>query len=1540
MNKLTQTVFFLIIFTMIRITSFAQETELPTNEEMIRLMRQYGINPASSGTASAMLPQKTNSQHLKVNNEDGSRAAYQLFDNGPFVTHPGGGTGGADFSMTYSPYQQNGYQATWPGWRITDDFVVTGNERWTIESIRLFAYQSTSPTSPSPIKRAFIQIWDAAPNAGGTLIWGDMVTNRMTSTSWSNCYRGTALTQTNRPVMKVDCATPGLELEPGTYWIDYTFEGNPSYGSAAIVPVTISGQPVTGNGYTTFNGGMSWSWLGTVVYQQGAPFKIFGYQGDPQAPEAIDDFTVTPAAMGALSAGLAWTNPSLTQSGDPLTSLTSVSIYRDDVLIYENTSPGIGAAEAFTDTPAQPGLYYYEIISANASGNSPKVGLEVYVGEDVPAAPTNVTLTPVNDNIDGQITWDDPTEGLHGAYYTGFTGFTIIRMPDSTVLATNWSGTQPFVDNTIPAFGYYTYRVIAVNAIGNGGIGISNGELLGPFVYTKSAYANNFATHEFVSVDVITGKQTFIADNTFDPASDWPKETVATYANGVYYVGDAVNKSLFIKTDDGTEVPLGPIELNGEPLSPTGLAYDETTSTMYIGVLSTSTYMKSLCTIDLSTLELTVITSQSIIYDMTFGLVFLPDGFLYTINTSSETLVKINPATGAQMVVGNIGFNADGWQALSYEPTLNRIYTYTHGLAEYDRYGYYNINTGLFTPLTNDLEAYNTGFIIKDPLVLADVDAVAFYVETPEVVKHKFGVGETTPVKVKVGNYGLSSATFDVTLEIGDDYSETISVSNLGSVQETEIVFPNWTPIEAGAHNLILTVSDPGGDGNLENNTVSRVVDVYDGCRHTLILYAPWGDDWWGDWAQVFVNWEPFYEYITKPVGDPYELPVYAEEGDEITFIYYGDGLYNEEHSWELLDGEGNQLFAGSGTEYNIEQSATANCPPNPDANFLSFSFNTAENPSLFGDVVGVIDPETYTITLDVLENVNVSSLVATFTLSGGAVATVKGVGQESGVTANNFTNPVVYNVTAEAGNTQNWTVTINTLPCLNPWSYVVTSSIHTISIPLTAAPEIFGLPLAAYDWIGVFFLNDNGVETCAGAVQWTGTGNVAIIAYGNDPTTPEKDGFASGESFRWRLSQCGNPVDYTAAATYDPSMPNQGNFTGFGLSKLTSLKAAHIQYFTLNQGWNGISSCLVPIDPAVQNMFAPIVNKLTILGNLTSVYWPSQGVNTIGNWNSNSGYAAKVTENVDFMIYGDSYANGTMTIPAGWSYLPVHSQCAASVMDMFSGNLSNVVIIQDLIGTQIFWPQFGVYTLEAFEPGKTYKIKLASAVTVTFPDCDQKASTQLSPGISKISTIWGELDYSPENQVTAILESALLDFQNGDLVGAFNTDGLLCGYLKIGAIEHNLAITLFGNDQFSLKANGLTNGEPVYFKLYRSNTGEWFDMEVVYDPSMENSTGNYRTETLAAITNIILKSTGITEMNPMNYSITPNPAKEIITITAANGANQFVEALIYDMHGTLLIENGFQKQTSLSIGNLKSGVYMVVLRTAYHYEVQKLVIQ
>lgn len=73
-----------------------------------------------------------------------------------------------------------------------------------------------------------------------------------------------------------------------------------------------------------------------------------------------------------------------------------------------------------------------------------------------------------------------------------------------------------------------------------------------------------------------------------------------------------------------------------------------------------------------------------------------------------------------------------------------------------------------------------------------------------------------------------------------------------------------------------------------------------------------------------------------------------------------------------------------------------------------------------------VIDAAAHTVAIEVANGTNPAALVATFTLSDGASASVGETPQVSGVTANDFTNPVVYTVVGADAAEQEWTVTVS----------------------------------------------------------------------------------------------------------------------------------------------------------------------------------------------------------------------------------------------------------------------------------------------------------------------------------------------------------------------------------------------------------------------------------------------------------------------------------------------------------------------------------
>ncbi|MCK9203314.1 MAG: carboxypeptidase regulatory-like domain-containing protein, partial [Bacteroidales bacterium] len=201
----------------------------------------------------------------------------QLYENGPFVTDPGAGVGGADVSLVASTENTLGSNMNFTlGYRIADDFTVT--EDWTVDSILFYGYQTNS-TLTSTFTGLYIQIWNGDPSSPtSSVIWGDLTTNRLTATHWTNCYRASDFTTTARPIMCVQANVAGLTLPAGSYWIDFSTTGSLSSGPWAN-PITITGQIETGNAiqYT----GSEWQAIvdGLSGAAKGMPFTFYGASG-------------------------------------------------------------------------------------------------------------------------------------------------------------------------------------------------------------------------------------------------------------------------------------------------------------------------------------------------------------------------------------------------------------------------------------------------------------------------------------------------------------------------------------------------------------------------------------------------------------------------------------------------------------------------------------------------------------------------------------------------------------------------------------------------------------------------------------------------------------------------------------------------------------------------------------------------------------------------------------------------------------------------------------------------------------------------------------------------------------------------------------------------------------------------------------------------------------------------------------------------------------------------------------------------------------
>ncbi len=219
----------------------------------------------------------------------------------------------------------------------------------------------------------------------------------------------------------------------------------------------------------------------------------------PSAPGHVHDLKATPAAQGANSVTLSWTNPTQSWDRHDVEAVTEVHIYRGEELIGIVTD-GVekGAQSSFTDDEAASGFSTYKVVPCrNEDEEGVSTSVQVFVGYDVPGAPENVTLSSA-DGYNSEITWEAPSVGKYNGWYDPTTlTYTITRNPDNKVVAKNIAENH-FTDNTLTTTQSYSYTVQASNATGTGLSATSNELILGPAI--NPPYSVSFTDNQAASL--------------------------------------------------------------------------------------------------------------------------------------------------------------------------------------------------------------------------------------------------------------------------------------------------------------------------------------------------------------------------------------------------------------------------------------------------------------------------------------------------------------------------------------------------------------------------------------------------------------------------------------------------------------------------------------------------------------------------------------------------------------------------------------------------------------------------------------------------------------------------------------------------------------------------------------------------------------------------------------------------------------------------------------------------------------------------------
>jgi hypothetical protein len=367
--------------------------------------------------------------------------------------------------------------------------------------------------------------------------------------------------------------------------------------------------------------------------------------------------------------------------------------------------------------------------------------------------------------------------------------------------------------------------------------------------------------------------------------------------------------------------------------------------------------------------------------------------------------------------------------------------------------------------------------------------------------------------------------------------------------------------------------------------------------------------------------------------------------------------------------------------------------------------------------------------------------------------------------------------------------------------------------------------------------------------------------------------------------------------------------------------------------GWCGISTYLELSNSDLGNILDPVIDDLVILYNYSGIFYPAYGIFTIDQWDWYSGYVGKFNSPTSLNFMGCDLENKTVNLNQAWNIIPVLSDQAQSVDALFAGN-SNLQIVKEVAGPGVFWPAYSINTLGNVLPGKAYYARMSAADSIDYAVPGKGLSTIKPTDLSALLTPWNKITQTPSSHIVAfeLIENGL--FEN-DIIGGFTTDGTCAGLTKIQDASLPFAITLNADDPYAAQKSGFTSGDLIAFRLFRTATGEIFDLEVTYKLAYDHS-GQFNPNGISVVCEVKLSYAGIP--NPYNHdlNIFPNPNDGTFFI---EGEYDNVGITITNATGKEVYHNHLSLPAKVNITTQPKGIYFIRLDAGDRIDFKKLII-
>jgi hypothetical protein len=237
------------------------------------------------------------------------------------------------------------------------------------------------------------------------------------------------------------------------------------------------------------------------------------------------------------------------------------------------------------------------------------------------------------------------------------------------------------------------------------------------------------------------------------------------------------------------------------------------------------------------------------------------------------------------------------------------------------------------------------------------------------------------------------------------------------------------------------------------------------------------------------------------------------------------------------------------------------------------------------------------------------------------------------------------------------------------------------------------------------------------------------------------------------------------------------------------------------------------------------------------------------------------------------------------------------------------------------------------------------SNASFSYPDCSANSYIPGPQEIPSNETPWNNVYYSAVNHVIALPSSVThnANLRAGDYLGAFTSSGRCAGMAEINNINADIAITVFGNDEFTAEIDGFENGEVLQFKLFRPEGNLEINLDVEFEVQMPQQ-GNFASNGISAFKAISLNQNSVPQLSKLVTGIFPNPSNGEFTLMLNNHSQNF-RIQVMDTQGRVLMDftpwiEEVSGTIELNLNSLTNGIYFLKLSDSNFMEMKKIIIR